>query len=127
MTTSGDGVNGFALTNVNAGSGLRSVWGLGRDDVFVVGERGETSRFDGVNWTSWTLPSQPAFTAVHGAIATGGSRRYVAVGPSGTLFSIVGDAGVSAEVSPAVSFSAAWVSTGEPPGRWGRRLMAVRS
>ncbi len=110
VTSSGDGVNAFVLTNVNSQDGLRSVWGLGSDDVVVVGLRGQTSHFDGVSWTSWSLPSQPDFAAVHGAITADGARRYVAVG-DGTLFSMVGDAGVVTEVSPAVSLSSAWVST----------------
>ena len=111
VTRSADGVSGFVQADVGAQSPLRSVWGLGPGDVFAVGLLGETSHFDGVTWTQWTLPSQPDFAAVHGAIAVDGTRRYVAVGNGGTLYSVVGDAGVVSEVSPAVSFNAAWVST----------------
>lgn len=109
VTTSADGVNNFSATAVGATAGLRSVWGLGADDVLVVGNSGAASHFDGVSWTAGDL-GWTDFAAVHGARAPSGERHYVAVGSGGSLFTVLGDAGVMAQVSPQVSFSAAWVS-----------------
>ncbi len=110
LTTSVDGLSAFVTTNVSAPSGVSSVWGLGRDDMLVVGLNGATSRFDGTSWISASGLAQTQFAGVHGARLADGGQRYVAAGSSGVLYSLEGDAGLVTQVSPAVDFRAAWVS-----------------
>lgn len=110
LTTSADGLTGFVVTDIGGGGGLRSIWGLGNDDIFVAGLNGTTSRFDGIVWTQQYVGVANELAAVHGALTLDGGRRYVAAGNGGALYSVVGDAGSLSTLSPAVNFSGAWVS-----------------
>ena len=111
LTTSAEGVTGFTITDIGGGGGLRSVWGLGANDILVAGINGTTSRYDGTIWTQQYVGVSEELASVHGALTVDGGRRYVAAGNAGTLYSVVNDAGVLAQLSPAVNFSGTWVST----------------
>ncbi len=110
LTTSADGVSGFATLNVSAPSSVLSVWGLNRDDMLVAGLNGSISHFDGTSWISASGIAQTEFASVHGARLADGGQRYVAAGSAGVLYSLEGDAGIVTQLSPAVDFRAAWVS-----------------
>ena len=110
LTTSGDGLMGFAVNDIGGGGGLRSVWGLGPDDIMVAGLNGTTSRYDGTIWAQQYVGVSNELVSVHGALTLDGGRRYVAAGNAGALYSVVGDAGVLGQLSPAVNFASTWVS-----------------
>jgi hypothetical protein len=110
VTVSADGLMGFAASGVNAGGSLRSVWGLGGDDVVVVGVNGASSRFDGVTWTAQNLVTQSELVSVHGARLPDGGSRYVAAGTRGTIYSVQGDAGSLTELNTTIEFRGTWVS-----------------
>lgn len=109
VTVSDSGVSGdFESRDVGLVDDLRGVWGLGGDDIIVVGVNGGVSRYDGTSWTPSTLGTND-LNAVHGA-RVGGQARYVASGSSGVVATFDALGNNLSVVDPLSELHEAWVS-----------------
>ena len=83
---------------------LIDVWGVGPEDIYVVGFAGTILHYDGSEWTPMETPTESNLEGVWGYVlydATTGdeTRRDVfAVGSEGTILRLVGDAWIPVDV-----------------------------
>lgn len=110
LTFSSTGVSDFQITR-GAPSALRAVWGLDETDFVTVGAGGFFSSWSpGMTESQQLANGAVEWLTVHGVRLASGERRYVAGGTNGTVFSLVGDAGMTTQLNPATTFTASWVA-----------------
>ncbi|MBL8914078.1 MAG: hypothetical protein JNM17_25460 [Archangium sp.] len=111
LTVSDSGVgNSFEARSVGINNAnLRAVWGLSGDAIVTVGQNGNVSRYDGVNWTPSTLGTED-LNSLHGVRLQSGAPRYVASGANGTIATLDELGDVVSNVDPNVQLHEAFVT-----------------
>jgi hypothetical protein len=113
LTVSDDGIDDFREESVPDSSvPLGGVWGVGGDDMLLVGGQGSVRRRIAGQWRDVPSGLTTTLNAVHGAKLADGGLRYVAAGEAGRVFTLESDGTTStAMLGDRTRLVGAWVSS----------------